>query len=311
MQENKILTYWVQFFFNQRGEAGETDAGDEPGGDEGDTGTDEGNSQDKNKGKKGDETPEFAKPITNLPDELKTEWEKHRKGMQRSYTKVLEKLRAKEAEVESRASKYENVDKFYNDTDFATQVVQEWAKQNGFQLTGGKGAGATAPSSDIPKHLLDAAEASLPPELKWMAPHLAKFQATAMAPLNREKEQQLQKQREAEIDASLEELSEDNPGWEEHEDDLLELLEFMRSDNLSHKRFGSKPKLLLGLLTGNANAIKEATNRMRQAVKHKGTTPAPGSGLSNIVDRVRKAKDSKSAWEIAKQAALKQSGAGE
>ena len=293
MQENKILAYWLQFFFNQRGEVGEITPEETP------------EETPEPKDKKGDDTPEFAKTIQDLPDELKTEWEKHRKGMQRSYTKVLEKLRAREAELNERAGKYENVDKFYSDKDFATQVVQTWAKENGYELQGGKGAGATVTSSDIPKRLLDAAESSLPPELKWMAPHLAKFQATAMAPLTKEKEQQAQKAREVEIDASLEELSQDNPGWEEHEDDLLELLEFMRSDNLSHKRFGSKPKLLLGLLTGNANAIKEATNRMRQAVKHKATTPAPGSGLSNIADRVRKAKDSRSAWEIAKQHVLK------
>lgn len=307
MQENKILAYWLQFFFNQRGEVGEPDAGDEnPDGDS------DNNEISQDKGKKGDETPEFAKPISNLPDELKSEWEKHRRGMQRSYTKVLEKLRAKEAELNERAQKYENVDKFYSDADFANQIVEEWAKQNGVSLVrGGKSGDSTKVSPDVPKHLLEAAEASLPPELKWMAPHLAKFQWTAMAPIEKEKEQKALKEREKEVDSILEELSADNPGWEEHEDDLMELLEFMRSDNLTHKRFGSKPKLLLGLLTGNANAIKEATNRMRQALKHKATTPAAGTGMSNIFDRVRKAKSTNDAWAEAKKAALNEHGAGE
>lgn len=297
-QEIPGLAEWFSYLLNnQRGQIGDAEADN----------SDEGSPEDIKPipgGDKADDTPDFIKPIDGLPDALKGEWEKHRKGMQRSYTKTLEKLRAKEVEIAAQSKKFGDIDRFYNDPSFAEQIVTEWAKQNNRQITGG--TSSTTP--DVPANILKQVEDSLPQELKWIAPHIAKAQMVAIQPFTQQYQQQDQARRTTEVDTILEELSESDPGWEEYEDDLLELLDFFRSDTLKHKRFGSKPKLLLALLTGNGNAIKEATNRMRQAAKHKGTTPVSASGQSNLEDRVKKAVTSADAWKIAKAHALKEHG---
>lgn len=288
-------TPWLSaLWFSQLGQVGDVDAGSE----EADAGSQaEAGEQPVESGQ---EEPEFTRPIEGLPDALKGEWEKHRRGMQRSYTKSLEKLRARETELEERGSRYGEVDRFYNDPSFAQQLVNEWASKNGYQLVGQNAVN----EPQVPQHVLKAVEASLPKELQWMAPHIAKAQMAALAPFAQQQQQATQSQREAEINAHFDQLSETDPGWEEHEDDMLELFEYLQSANLTHKRFGSKAKLLLNIVKGNADAIKEATSRMRNAVKHKGTTPAASSGEPNVTDRVRKANTDADAWALLKKRAL-------
>lgn len=250
-----------------------------------------------------DDTPDFVKPIEGLKPELAGEWEKHRKGMQSSYTKALNKLKERETQLGELSGKYSNIDRFYTDNSFAKETVSNWAKQNGFQLLPAQQAQqAAASQTPVPPAILQRVEASLPQELKWMAPHLAAAQWSSLSPIlaasQQAMQQQTQKQRSEAIETTLSELSDSDPGWEEHEEEMVQLLDYLQSPELNHKVFGSKPKLLLSLLKGNTSAIKEATNRMRNAVKHKATTPSPGSGQSNLTDRVRKAGTDREAWDL-------------
>ena len=83
------------------------------------------------------------------------------------------------------------------------------------------------------------------------------------------------------------------------------LLDFLRSGALTHPRFGSKAEVLYRAVTGNAAAVRTATQRMAEAGRQRVTTGQSGRAtISNVHERVRSAKSTHEAFEIAKQAAI-------
>lgn len=241
---------------------------------------------------------------SQLPEELKPHW----KRMHRSYTKRLE-------EIKSVKDKAAMVDRFNTDSEFAIQTIQSRAAQLGIGLTKAQAAdiaqSGASTNGGAPAEFIKAMEDQLEPELKWAAKSLASSVWTAnqmaLEPMKKKNIQERDTQRAEEYEQLSEKLTGKAPGWEEHEDDMLELLDFVKSEKMSHKRFGSKLELLHNLVTSNASAIKEATRRMSEAGRNRTSTGTTSRTSSpNIEDRVKKAKTNQEAWDIAAKHALEE-----
>lgn len=238
-----------------------------------------------------------------LPPEIQPIW----KRMQSAYTKKMQEIAAVRDQAQI-------VERFYNDRDFAFQTVAQWAAQNGFAV---QPVGAqqhqqaqqqVQPQGDMPAGLVEQVKASLPPELQWMAESQAKAQWAAaqmlLKPLVQQTQQQQRQAVEQEWDKLAEELTQQAPGWEEHEGEMTELYDFLQSQKLSHPKFGSKHQLLYNLVTSNAAATAQVAKRMTQAAKNRPSSGiTTGKTASNLMDRVRQAKTSQDAFRLAAQAA--------
>ncbi len=247
---------------------------------------------------------------TKLPPEIQPIFKK----MQGAYTKKMQEA----AEWRRQA---EIVERFNNDRDFGFQTVAQWAARNGFSLApvgAGQGQQPQAqqqafqrPNQADPR-LIETIKANLPPELQWMAeaqaPALQQAVQQMLAPLAQQLTQAQQHSTrqvmEREWDDLASQLSDVAPGWEEHESEMVELLDFLQGTQMKHPKYGSKHALLYNLVTGNAAATAQVTRRMQQAA-----TNRPSSGMttgrttSNLADRIKNAKNSTEAFKLAALAA--------
>ena len=241
-----------------------------------------------------------------LPPEIQPIW----KRMQSAYTKKMQEIAAVRDQAQL-------VERFHSDRDYAFQTVAQWAAQNGFAI---QPVGAQAhqqaqlspqqqqAQGDVPPALIEQVKQSLPPELQWMAESQAKAQWAAaqmlLKPLVQQTQQQQRQVVEQEWDKLAGELSEEAPGWEQHESEMTELYDFLQGQKLSHPKFGSKHKLLYNLVTSNAAATAQVAKRMTQAAKNRPSSGiTTGKTASNLLDRVRQAKTSQDAFRLAAQAA--------
>ena len=229
-----------------------------------------------------------------LAEELKPQWS----SMHRAYTKKLEEIRG----VKDRAAQ---VDRFYTDADYAKQVVMARAQQLGLMLNP---ATASPASPQVPSELVELAKQHLSPELHWMAPqHAAATMAILDRVLGPEKAAQKAKEqtsRQRAYQEASRDLSGKAPAWGEHESDMLEVLEFIRSEETRHPRFGNKLEMLYNLATGNAAAVQAATQRMSAAGQARTTTgQSARSVIPNYESKIREAKNTHEAFALAAKAA--------
>ena len=246
--------------------------------------------------------------VSQLPDELKPHW----KRMHGAYTKAQQRFR-------DAGEKAALVDRFNTDPAFMLQTVQQAAAQLGYQMVkagDGTVAAAQPPAGQpgqapTPPQLVEAVRSRLDPSLHWMADSLASamwagMQMT-MAPGEERQANERRTQRREQYDELSDALTEVAPGWEEHEDEMLELKQFLESDQLSHKRFGSKLALLYNLATGNAAAVTTATRRMVDAGRHRVTSGQPTRPqVVDVSEKVRGAKTNDEAWDIAAKHAVEE-----
>ena len=246
----------------------------------------------------------------DLPEEIKPHW----KRMHGAYNKRLSEIR----DVKSKA---ETVDKFWSDEAYARQVLASRAAQLGLtvsQANGDKSAPAKTPSATkapVPSELLEIYKDKLGAGNEEMAEamaaaHWAGMQAT-LRPLA-----ETAKRREAEAisqeyERHAQSMTEKFPGWEEDEEDLVSLLDYLQSSKQDHPTFGSKLSLLYHLnrfVKGDDKTIVSAIKRMGAAVKGKVVTGSPSqTTLTNIEEKVKQAaKDGgfHGAFEAAAQAAI-------
>src|SRR3990167_10125622 len=247
---------------------------------------------------------------TKLPPEIQPIFKK----MQGAYTrKMQEAARWREHS--------EMVERFQNDRDYGFQTVAQWAAQNGYSLAPvgqqhpqpqAQQVGQGQRPGQVNPQIVEALKQNLPPELQWMAeaqaPALQQAVQQMLAPLAQQLVQQQQgatrQVMEREWDDLASQLSDVAPGWEEHEPQMVELLDFLQGSTMKHPKFGSKHQLLYNLVTGNAAATAQVTRRMQQAA-----TNRPSSGMttgrttSNLADRIRSAKSSNDAFKLAALAA--------
>jgi len=241
---------------------------------------------------------------TKLPPELQPIFKK----MQGAYTKKMQ-------DAASLREKASVVDKFYQDRNYAFQTLAQWAAQNGYSVVP---VGQQPPDAQRQQQFQGAGidkvlAEHLPPELAWMAEPQAKAVQAAvqqmLAPVVQALQQNQQTQSRAyaerEWDKLASELSDTNPGWEEHEEAMSEVLDFLQGSALSHPRFGSKHKLLYDIVTNGAASQAAVTKRMNQAVKNRPASSVGGqrNAQPNLVDRIRGAKSGPDAFKLAVQAA--------
>lgn len=243
----------------------------------------------------------FIDPST-LPEEIKPHW----KRMHRAYTKALEQTKGRKPDLDM-------LDRFRSEPEFAASVIRQEAARLGITLPLASGQpGGAAPSGERPPaQLVEAIRANLPPELQWMAEAQAAAYWAAnkltLAPLMQRTQASDKAQREAQFDDLAEQLSAEMPGWEEHEDEISELLDFLQSDAMTHRTFGSKLKLLAQMVMGNGAAVSEAARRMSEAGRNRTATGQPGRATTdNFTDRIRKAPTDQEAWKLAADAALQE-----
>lgn len=227
------------------------------------------------------------------------------KRMQAAYTKRMQGV----ASIQEKAAV---VDRFYNDPDFARQTLAQWAQQNGYQLTQANGQAQPqqrAQAGDVPAYLVEAFKNNLDPALHWMAEPQAKAMWASMQgilqPLFQQNEQQTQKARETEWQRTADELGQLAPGWEEHEDTMGELFDFMRSKDLVHPTFGSKLQMLYDLATAKAASLKQAQGRVAQAGRNRVSSSRGTQTRPNIEQDIRKAS-TQDAWKLAVKHAMEQ-----
>lgn len=312
---NWILALVAKLLFNERGQvAMETPEG---GGGEGDQGggdptpSPEPQTEQPAQGEPAP-TPEesFIDPAS-LPEELKPHW----KRMHGQYTKFAQERKAlREAQA--------TIERFNSDPDFAFQAMQQRAAMMGYQIIRpGQNGTQQAPitpiqgNGEIPQQFLQATQANLPQELQWLAPPIAHANYAAvkahLEPLQRQAQQERLAQRDQLFDEQEAKLTEKHPGWEQYEDQMDGLLKWLKSDSLSHPLYGSKLEILYKLATDQAASVSEAAKRLNAAARNRTTTGHVTSNASpNIFKRVREAKTTNDAWDVAAKFAIDQVKAG-
>jgi hypothetical protein len=155
--------------------------------------------------------------------------------------------------------------------------------------------------------------------MQWMAESQANFgwqlvqamHQNLIQPLQQQQTQAQQERINQEYQQALSGFAESNPGWESHEDDMVEVLEYLKSPALTHPRWGSKHALLYRLAQGDqaeTRAVVGALEKTAEAVKHRSiTAKTSGRGtVSNLEDRIRDRKISDAeAWRLIKESAPK------
>lgn len=248
--------------------------------------------------------PENFLDPAKLPQELQPIWKK----MQATYTKKMQGIK----EYKQKA---EIIDRFNTDPQFAQNLLQQTAQQMGFTLTRAEAraiAQAQPKDLDVPDEIVASIESKLPQELKWMAGTLASATLSglkaASAPREQQEAQDRQRETEARYDEMAEQLATKAPGWEEHEDDMNDMLNFLQSGELQHKRFGSKLELLYNLVNNNGLATRQAITRMQGAARNRISTSqnTTGTVTSNYLDKMMKAPTKQTAFQIATEHALEE-----
>lgn len=220
--------------------------------------------------------------------------------MQSAYGKNREELkRGREASAQ--------IQQFYADPVYRRNVIQQFQHEMQASQPAQQGKSVQAPPQ-----LVETIKQQLAPELQWMAPMLANSQWAGMqstlAPVVQAREQEQRQSWDTSFNDSLEELSEKHPGWEAQEDEMASVYGWLKSGDLTHRKYGKLTEALYTLtqiLNGNNGpATAEAARRMSSAARNRTTTGrATGPATPNYSEQVRKASTPREAFAIAAKAA--------
>lgn len=243
--------------------------------------------------------------IKALPQELQREAKALKKRLLGAYTRKTQDL----ADIRRRA---EFADRFETDPDFRTQVIREYGLHP--QPTGQQVPPPTG-QVQVPPQYVQMRRNTLPEQMQWLAESLAlgDFQRDValyqgyIQPLQQRYEDGQQNQAQREYEAAVTAFSDQQPGWDEHEDDMVDLVEYLKSPSLTHPRWGSKHALLYRIVTGNdqePKIVQKVMERTAQAIRNKSVTGGGGRTTTpNIEERVKTAKTEREAWDLARAAA--------
>jgi ribosomal protein L29 len=243
--------------------------------------------------------------IKALPPELQTEAKALRKRFQSAYTKKTMDL----AEIRRKA---DFMDRFDSDPALQEQVIQ--------QIQSRRQPATIAPAATLPvaqtgppAALVEMAKKSLPPEMQWMAESQANFgwqliqavQSNMVQPLQQNLSALQQAKKEQEYTGVLGQFAESNPGWEAKEDDMVEVLEFLKSPALTHPKWGRKHDLLYRLAQGDKAedlAVQHTIEKTAEKVRSRSITSRGGDRgtAPNVQERIRDRKlTDNQAWALA------------
>jgi hypothetical protein len=244
-----------------------------------------------------------------LPDESEATSSPDEQGSGQLSPQELERLREQAQQFQ----------RFASDPQFAAQVVAERARQLGLEVR--QPSQEPPRPSEPPADYVDTIRQSLPQELQFLAPHMAKatWQATEarIAPLQRQQQQQDAQQRQASYDTMARDLSQEAPGWERYEDEMLQILGFMKGalagqGQMTHPKYGSALKMLYRLASGDAQATAQAGRRMQQALRSPTRTSQGGgqrNGGPDLQTMLKQAKSPQQKWLMSYRNALQEHGA--
>lgn len=235
---------------------------------------------------------------------LRPAWHK----MHGAYTKAL-------GVVREGKDKIAFTDRLFSDQDFALQQAHDLLSRSGYQVPQAQGsaqaaapAAATGSGVTAPRELVETIRQQLSPELQWMAESMANAHYAAnqmtLGPMVRERQAETERIRDDEFSGLSDKLTETYPGWEQHEDEMDALLDFLKSDRMMDRKFGSKLDILHRAVNPAA-AVAEAQRRMTEASRSRTTTgQVARSTGSNVSERVVKAQTEDEAWDIAGKEAV-------
>lgn len=168
-----------------------------------------------------------------------------------------------------------------------------------------------APVTAAPPEYVEMRRKTLRPELQWMAEDLAlgdfqrdqAMQQRYLTPLAQTLQAQQLAARQASYHEVKEDLSARHPGWEAHEDEMVELVQFLQSPALKHPKYGNKLELIYRMVNGGQvqqQAVQQMLAKTAQAATAKSTVSGP-AGRSTVPDteeRIRSAKSDTDAWSL-------------
>ena len=240
------------------------------------------------------------------------------------FGKMLSTYQKKLAEVEDIRENAEIVKNFWNDSAYAKQVLTARAAQLGMTLSEAGGgtdtpktpAAVSANLQPAPDKLVkqfetrygEGNEAQARTDADMLYNNTLDTFRSVMAPYQEQAAKTKKENAEVEHQKNVDDLSQKHPGWEENEDEMDGLLEFLQSGSQTHPVYGSKLMLLFqlnDLRNGNGNATAEAVRRIGAAGNNRTRTGSTGSQpIINTDDRVRKAVNNQEAMKIAAEAAV-------
>tara|TARA_Y100000310_G_scaffold326948_1_gene392588 strand:- start:56 stop:1078 length:1023 start_codon:yes stop_codon:yes gene_type:complete len=240
------------------------------------------------------------------------------------FGKMLSTYQKKLAEIEDIKENAAIVRNFWEDPAYAKQVLTARAQQLGMTLSeAGEGSANPKPPATVNANLTPAPDKLVRQfESRYGEGNEAQARADAdmlynntldtmrqvFAPYQEQAAKTKKEQAEAEYKSQAEDLSQKHPGWEENEDEMDGLLEFLQSGSQTHPVYGNKLMLLYqlnDLRNGNGNATAEAVRRIGAAGNNRTRTGSTGgSATLNTDDRVRKAVNNQEAMKIAAEAAM-------
>jgi hypothetical protein len=240
--------------------------------------------------------------IGQLPADLQKEAKALRKRFQAAYTKKTQDL----AEIRRKA---EFSDKFQTDPEYRAQVLRQYQPVQ----TGQPGGVTGQQPLQVPPQYVQVRRATLPTELQWMAESLAAgdyqrdlaIYQSFIQPMQQDRVKENETRAAENYRAAETDLAEKHPGWDAAEDDMVDLVEFLKSPSLRHDRWGNKLELLYRLVAGEKARNEEtqtAIERTAQAAKAKSVTSSGSRGTSsNLEERIRKTKTNNEAWDLIRQ----------
>lgn len=250
------------------------------------------------------------KPFFNLNELDEEERERLRPAWHRMHSAYNKRMK----EMGDIRSKAEWADKLNTDSSFAFQAAQEFLARNGYTVakqgaSPGGGENPT-PAVNVPAELVNNIRANMKPEYQFLAEEIAKSIWTGgqmmLQPLQDKRETEDAAARSEAYEVAAENMADKYPGWEDYESDMEEIYDFIRSDRMNHRRFGSKLELLLKMVNPGM-AVAEAQHRAGEAARNKITTGTAGRAAGP--DYTEKIRDRKLTEHEAFDLAVKQADA--
>lgn len=263
-----------------------------------------------------DEPDDRRQPLLDpatLPEELRPHWAR----MTRAYNQRLDRMRAREAEINDLEQRASIVDQF-NQNPFGT--LQQLAGQYGYRLESsqGSGSGGQNSPSNVPDRVLQRTREAFrnSPDLAFLAPQIAEavwnVSQDMVAPMQQQQTQQQQQARQREHEEALEILDEVAPGWNDREDEMAGLLQFLKGalngGSLRHPRYGHVYEMAYRAITGNAAATATAGRRFAEAARNSTSTGRQRSVPVDVQQQLSKAGSMQDKLQIALRAAMQEHG---
>ena len=228
-----------------------------------------------------------------LPEELKPHWAR----MTRAYNQRLEVLKTERTAAAQSLQYQEQIERFWRDPEFAKQVIA----QRQASMAPGNKIESSSQDFQVPHAIDQAVKQALAdqPDMAFLAPVIAKaawaVARETVAPIQQERQQAQQEQLQRDYQQMESRLNEQAPGWEIHEEEMLDLWNFftqaVTGGQRTHPKYGSMLEVLYKTVTGQGAAVAEAGRRLERAVTNRSSVGRSGRAVApDVQEEIRDAK---------------------